>query len=42
MPGGMGKKLGQKVDIDFTLRKIFGKDSFRYSMRQKTFSQVSC
>lgn len=30
MPAPTGnKKLGQKVDIDFTLRKVFGKDSFR-------------
>lgn len=29
MPGVTVKKLGQKVDIDYTLRKVFGKPSFR-------------
>lgn len=29
MPGVIGKKMGQKVDLDFTLRKVFGKESFR-------------
>jgi len=29
MPGLVTKKLGQKVDLDFTLRKVFNKDSFR-------------
>jgi len=30
MPGIVGKKMGQKVDLDFTLRKVFGKETFRY------------
>jgi hypothetical protein len=30
MPGVIGKKMGQKVDLDFTLRKVFGKETFRY------------
>lgn len=29
MPGLPARKLGQKVDIDYTLRKVFGRDSFR-------------
>jgi len=32
MPGIMGKKMGQKVDLDFTLRKVFGKETFRYGL----------
>jgi hypothetical protein len=32
MPGVIGKKMGQKVDLDFTLRKVFGKETFRYSL----------
>lgn len=31
MPGVPGRKLGQKVDIDFTLRKVFGRNTFRYA-----------
>ncbi|KAF2160393.1 hypothetical protein M409DRAFT_29239 [Zasmidium cellare ATCC 36951] len=34
MPGVPGKKLGQKVDIDFTLRKVFQRDSFRPVQRE--------
>ncbi|CAK1362559.1 ATP-dependent DNA helicase Q-like 4A [Cercospora beticola] len=34
MPGVPGRKLGQKVDIDFTLRKVFGRDSFRPVQRE--------
>lgn len=41
MPGITGKKLGQKVDIDFTLRKVFGKDSFRYSTRQYSYKSFA-
>jgi hypothetical protein len=32
MPGVIGKKMGQKVDLDFTLRKVFGKETFRYAL----------
>ena len=31
MPGISNRKMGQKVDLDFTLRKVFGKGSFRYA-----------
>ncbi|KXS97981.1 hypothetical protein AC578_3126 [Pseudocercospora eumusae] len=34
MPSIPGKKLGQKVDIDFTLRKVFGRNSFRPVQRE--------
>ncbi|KAK4610610.1 ATP-dependent DNA helicase Q5 [Fulvia fulva] len=34
MPGPPARKLGQKVDIDFTLRKVFGRDSFRPVQRE--------
>ena len=33
MPGVIGRKMGQKVDLDFTLRKVFGKETFRYASR---------
>jgi hypothetical protein len=32
MPGISNRKMGQKVDLDFTLRKVFGKVSFRYEV----------
>ena len=32
MPGISNRKMGQKVDLDFTLRKVFGKVSFRYEI----------
>ena len=32
MPGLSNRKMGQKVDLDFTLRKVFGKSSFRYEV----------
>jgi hypothetical protein len=32
MPGISNRKMGQKVDLDFTLRKVFGKSSFRYGV----------
>jgi hypothetical protein len=32
MPGTSNRKMGQKVDLDFTLRKVFGKSSFRYGV----------
>lgn len=29
MPGLIANKFDQKIDIDFTLRKVFGKAAFR-------------
>ena len=30
MPGLPKRKLGENVDLEFTLRRVFGKDNFRY------------
>jgi hypothetical protein len=32
MPGISNRKMGQKVDLDFTLRKVFGKVNFRFEV----------
>jgi hypothetical protein len=42
MPAAPGKKLGQKIDIDFTLRKVFGRDSFRYARGMAAREALSC
>lgn len=35
MPGiPAGRKLGEKIDLDFTLRRVFGKESFRPLQRE--------
>jgi len=40
MPGISNRKMGQKVDLDFTLRKVFGKVSFRYEVRNAVHLNV--
>jgi bloom syndrome protein len=41
MPGIMGRKMGQKVDLDFTLRKVFGKETFRYGPDITSFTTLN-
>ncbi|GAB7361570.1 hypothetical protein MBLNU230_g1622t1 [Neophaeotheca triangularis] len=41
MPGKVTKKLGEAVDIDFTLRRVFGKPSFRQPQRDVIEASLS-
>jgi hypothetical protein len=38
MPGLPKRKLGEKVDLEFTLRRVFGKDNFRYELDLDPFT----